>query len=49
MSLYKIPDGLLGDNDAYARWWFEVQRAEWEAEMRQEGNGSDEGHNSSTL
>lgn len=31
-----IPDCELEHNDDYQRWLFEVQRAEWEAEMREE-------------
>lgn len=30
-----LPDSMLGDNDDYQRWLFEVQRAEWEAEQRE--------------
>lgn len=33
MSLREIPESEAGHND-YARWYFEQQRREWEAEQR---------------
>jgi hypothetical protein len=40
--LREIPDCELTNNPDYARWLFEVQRAEWEEEQQQKGGGSDE-------
>lgn len=45
MSLYEIPtdcnDTELDHNDDYARWLFEVARAEWEAEQALEDEDED--------
>ena len=39
-----IPDCELENNDDYQRWWFEVQRAEWEEEERTEQQENKDGN-----